>query len=375
MRIGIDAHVLGKNIGGVERYVEHLVRRLPEISPQHDFYVFLSRSAYAKRPAEPPSNVQYVRLPASDPLLERTLVLPWMMRRHRLDVIQVQRIAPWLRGRCRVLLTIHDLIPLKYPSRYRSLRNRLIRMLTADSVHRAAMILTPTQAVAGDITQHFPRVTAPIRAFYNGVDLRQFSSAVSGTENATLTDLGLQRPFLLTVGALEARKNLEVQIEALSRLQKAAAPMLAVVGSSRDPHYREQMQALARRKGVAERIRWLGFVPHGQLTDLYRSATLFITSSWDEGFNIPPLEAMASGTPVLCSDIPVHRELFEGATDFFRADSADDLVSAVTDALTGKSPRDTRAASASDCVEHFSWEAMAHRMARFIDELEVAPTP
>ena len=370
MRIGIDAHVLGKNIGGVEPYVEQVVRLLPDVAPQHEYIVFLNRGAYARGMNDKRNHVRYVPLPASDPVLQRSLVLPWLIRRHRLDVIQVQRIAPWFSGSCRVLLTVHDLIPLKHPERYPGFRNQLIRRLTGGSVRNAAMVLTPTAAVARQITEHFPDVRVPIRPFYSGVDLRQFSAHPSGTEDDTLQRFGIRRPFLLTVGAIEARKNLEMLVQTLKLLGDYGSPSLVVVGSTRDAAYLEDVKAQAAEAGVADRIHWLGFVPHAQLADLYRAAAVFVTPSWDEGFNLAPLEALASGTPIVCSDIPAHRELYESCAELFPVDSLEHLTKAVTAILSGHGAHNPSSQSVAACVKRLSWEAMAQRMGGFIEELQ-----
>jgi glycosyltransferase involved in cell wall biosynthesis len=347
VRIGIDAHVLGKNIGGVEPYVEAVVRLLPGVAPQHEYVVFLNRSAYSQYAAHAPHNVKYVPLPASDPLLERSVVLPWMIRRHRLDLIHVQRIAPMFPGRCGVLLTVHDLILLKHPERYRGFRYSLIRKMTPGSIRSAAMIVTPTAAVAREIATHFPDVRAPI-----------------------LKQLGVSRPFLLTVGGIEPRKNIELLIRVLGQLGDCGSPSLVLVGIVRDPAHLEHLKAYAAERGVADRLHFLGFVSHAHLADLYRSAAALVTASWDEGFNLSPLEAMASGTPVVCSDIPAHRELYESCAPLLPVDSVEQFASAIRAIMNDPSARAAAAEASRSCVHRLSWEAMAQRMGSFIEELQ-----
>ena len=109
LRIGIDGHVIGKTIGGVERYVEKVVELVPDLCPQHQFIVFVARRNMARFAADSRRNVQFVGLPVADPIVQRSLVLPWMVRKHRLDILHVQRIVPWACGGCRMLLTVHDL--------------------------------------------------------------------------------------------------------------------------------------------------------------------------------------------------------------------------------------------------------------------------
>jgi len=136
-----------------------------------------------------------------------------------------------------------------------------------------------------------------------------------------------------------------------------------IAGGVRDVRYRAALEALVTELGLTDQVRWLGFVDEVELVALYQGAKAFVTASRDEGFNIPPLEAMASGCPVLCSDIPVHRELFDGAALFFPAESSEALAQGLLrlhdDVAQGEQLRQ----QARLCVERLSWSAMARRVA------------
>lgn len=369
MRIGIDGHVLGKNIGAVERYVEKMVELVPALRPHYQFVVFVTQAASARIVSASRSNVEFVRLPVADPILQRSVVLPWAVRRHRLDAIHVQRIAPWACGQCKIVVTVHDLIPLKYPKSYPGFRNWLVRMLTPGSIRRAHFIVCPTQTVCDDIGRLSPRSSAPRHPYYNGVDRSRFAPPAARPDRDTRRRHGIDGKFLFSPGAIEARKNIGVIIEALARLDPASRPLLVLSGSIRDPGYHNQMRELAARLGVSDRIRYLGFISDDDLVDLYGQATASVAASIDEGFNLLPLEAMACGSRVLCSDIPVHRELFEGAVSFFPSGDPNALAREILGILTVGENDQRRQASAQACVERFSWEAMAERTACFYDTL------
>ena len=369
MRIGIDGHVLGKNVGGVERYVEKVVELVPDLCPGHQFVVFVNRRAKARFEADRRPNVEFVTLPASDPIVQRSVVLPWLIRRHRLDVMHVQRIAPWASGRCRIMLTVHDLIPIKYPEAYPGLRSQLIRWLSPGSIARADFIVCPSQFVCDDIERRYPRAPAPKRPFYNGVDKERFARRTSRDGRETLRRLGIEEPFVFSPGAIEGRKNIETILSALARLDSRSRPLLILSGSIRDKGYFDRMKDLARGLAVEDRIRHLGFVSDDDLIDLYGQAAVCIAASRDEGFNLLPLEAMACGAPVLCSDIPVHRELYDGAAFFFPPDSSESLARALETARSTAGDRRAIAAAADAIVNRFSWDAMAHRMAAHFEEL------
>ena len=362
--------MLGKNIGGVERYVEKVVELVPSLRPQHQFVVFITRQATARFAGDERPNVKFVTLPVSDPILQRSIALPLAVRRHRLDVLQVQRIAPWACGRCRILLTVHDLIPLKLKSAYPGWRDRLIRLLTPGSVARADFIVSPTQTVCDEIRQAFPGIRAPTRPFYSGVDATLFRNRRGLPDRGALARYGLERGFVFSPGSIEARRNIETIVAALAQLEPASRPQLILSGSIRDQACFARIQDLAQRLGVADRVRHLGFVSEDDLVDLYAAASVCIAASRDEGFNLLPLESMACGTPVICSDIAVHRELFHGAAIFFPPEEPEQLADRLRDIQRGGAAGPTPSAIAA-CVDRLSWEATAERMASFYDEMAV----
>jgi glycosyltransferase involved in cell wall biosynthesis len=364
LRIGIDAHIVGAGKGGVERFLREVCARLPQLEPEHHYVVFCSAAALAAGAfGRPPPQVELVALPFSNPLIERALVLPWLARRHRLDVLLVQRLAPWAMGRCRVVLTVHDITPIKFPGQYRGLTNVLVRMLTASSVRRSDHVLTPCRTIAREVATHCGAPLTKFSAFYNGVDTTIFRPLRDPTECiAIIQRLGLKSPYVLTSGALERRKNVETMIRMLVRVPVALCAQLVVAGGTRDSGYATLLAALAADEALAGRVRFLGFVADADLADLYRASAAFISASRDEGFNLPVLEAMASAVPTVCSDIDVHRELFEGATAFFPADDdvalAERLSSVLEDAMLARQLVEAGLSRAA----HFNWNAAARHV-------------
>lgn len=353
MRIGIDAHVLGKGIGGVERFLAHLVALLPAKLETHQLVVFVDARASQRVTLPQADNLEVVPMLVSNPLIERSILLPWLVRRHRLDVLLVQRLAPWFCGRCKLVVTVHDLTPLKYPQAYRGLTNTLIRCFTGDSVRRAKLVLTPTQVIADEVAQRFNQPAGKIVAFYNGVDTQIFSPKLTISSP----------PYIFTSGAIEARKNIETLLRARALLGSNFPWQVWIAGGVRDGHYRAALESLVVELGLENQVRWLGFVNEAQLVALYQGAKAFVTASRDEGFNIPPLEAMACDSPVLCSDIPVHRELFDGAAMFFPPESYETLAAALLRLHDDTVLNEHLRKQARVCVNRLSWPAMVQRVA------------
>lgn len=367
MRIGIDGHVLGKNIGGAERFVHELVQQLPEIAPEHEYIVFVTKTQFTKLQAssvQAPKNVQFHPLWLSNPLLERLFVLPWLVYKHKLDALLIQRLAPWFCGKCKLIVTIHDLTPIKLAHAYKGLSNILVRLLTKNSIARASLILTPTNTIKSEIEAYCPTAKMPIVAFYNGVDISKFHHSAGADHQAT----AVKDPYILTVGAIEQRKNIETMLRAVA-LMPDSALKLVILGSVRAPHYHAEVMQLVTTLKLAHRVQWINFIEESDLVNLYRNATLFIAASRDEGFNLPPLEAMACGTPVLCSDITVHQELFEGAATFFATESAEDLVQKINEILNNPSVTQAQTENALTRARFYNWTQTARNVANAIVQM------
>jgi glycosyltransferase involved in cell wall biosynthesis len=367
MRIGIDGHVLGKNIGGVERFVYELVQHLPNIAAEHQYIVFVTKAQYAKLQASSvpiPPNVQFKPLLLSNPLLERLLVLPWLVYQHKLDALLIQRLAPWFCGSCKLIVTIHDLTPIKLAHAYKGLSNVLVRLLTKSSILRASLILTPTSTIKSEIQAYCPTASMPIVPFYNGVDISKFHQTELSNNQPAL----VAKPYLLTVGAIEQRKNIETMLGAMA-LMPSSDLKLVILGSIRAPHYHAEMLQLVTTLQLQDRVKWIRFIEEDGLVNLYRNATLFIAASRDEGFNLPPLEAMACATPVLCSDIAVHRELFEGAATFFATESAEDLVQKINERLQNNTETHALTEAALERAKFYNWTQTTRNVADAIKRI------
>lgn len=358
LRVGIDAHVLGKGIGGVEVYVEELVKRLPALTPELEYYIFVNR-AYAATHKAAGDNVHLVPLACAEPMVQRSLLLPWLAGKLRLDLLQVQRIAPFW-GRCPVMLTVHDLVPLKEKRLYKGMRNMLVRTLTGPSVKRSAVVVCPSRTVCEEVRDFF-HTSVPCLPFYNGVDRSFFFAEQTEEDEKVLAKLGLLRPYIHFSGAVEARKNLETLYRALARVEGVD---LVQTGKIRDAGYADWLEELRDELGLADRIHHPGYLERSELRALIRRAKVFVSPSLDEGFDLPPLEAMACGVPVLCSDIAVHQELFAGAVEFFSPIDERQLARLLEKSVHGGGINGKNEA-VERCVAHLSWEAMAERMAGY----------
>ncbi|MCW2666806.1 MAG: glycosyl transferase, group 1, partial [Frankiales bacterium] len=210
----------------------------------------------------------------------------------RTDVFHATNfVLPPLR-RARGVVTVHDLTYLRVPETVSAASARY-RTLVPRSLRRASVVLTPSRAVAEQVRQEYAPA-APVVATPLGVDPAWLSA--TPPDEALRAALGLPREYVLFVGTLEPRKDLRTLLAA-HRLVPAAPP-LVLVGP---PGWGEQVDV----SGCVTP----GFLSDEQLRPLVAGASVLVLPSRDEGFGLPVLEAMAAGTPVLASDLPVLREV------------------------------------------------------------------
>jgi glycosyltransferase involved in cell wall biosynthesis len=318
--VAIDADVLGRQRTGDETYVAGLLRHLPAVAPDLRF------AAITRRPELVPAGVEPIELPARVQELRVAITLPRLLRRLRPALAHFQYVLPPACP-CPAVVTIHD---LSFERGLMSAKDRaLFRALVPRSARRAARVLTVSERTRSDLLERYG-VSAEVTP--NGVD-EEF-----GPGNGT-------REYLLFVGAIQARKDPLAAVDAA----RAVGLPLVVAGPRKDESLARELE----RRGADLR----GYVEREELAGLYRGAAALVLPSRHEGFGLPVLEAMASGTPVVAAPDPALREVAGDAALF--ADAAG-LAEAVRAALRD---RDRLAAAGLERARLFTWEETARRTA------------
>jgi glycosyltransferase involved in cell wall biosynthesis len=188
----------------------------------------------------------------------------------------------------------------------------------------------------------------------------------------------LEGPFILSVGDIEPRKNHIGLIKAFAKLVKAYPQLkhkLVLVGKA--TWFAAKVDEAARESGVAERIRFLGFVPDAELLQLYNACDVFVFPSFYEGFGLPVLEAMACGRAVVCSDASALPEVVNGAAILFDPYAVDEMVRAIADILLDGELRARTERLGLQRAAAFSWQKTAERTLEVFHEVmeQTRPLP
>lgn len=276
--IVLDADVLGRNRTGEETYVLNLLRELPRVAPD------LSFAAVTRRPDLVPEGVEAIRLGARFQETRMAWSLPRLLRRLRPQLAHFQHALP-LGWRGRTVVTLHDLHFERDPS-VMGLADRLtFKAVVPRAARRADHVLAVSERTKRDAV-----------ALY-GVAPEKITVTPHGVDPAFTPGDGSHDDYVLFVGAVQARKD---PLAALAAAERAGR-RLVVAGPEKEPELVREL----RRRGADVR----GWVEQDELAELYRRAAALLLPSRFEGFGLPVLEAMASGTPAVLSDDPALREV------------------------------------------------------------------
>ena len=349
-RIGFDARLIGAL--GIGRYISGLLPPLGQILADrlvvigHARDAALIRALVGPRPAFTAANAAPYRLAEQITMLARLASM-------RLALAHFPHYNLPLAYPGRFAVTIHDLFSFEFPEIHSGPVPRWInRALVSGAVSRATAVIAPSHATASAVGKRFPRAAARITVIPEAADSRFTRTPPDDTWQRYY---GVRMPYFLYLGQWKAYKNVPLLIDAFRQVV-ARRPECQLVIVGQDARHPEVPAAAARLPSGS--VVFPGRVPDAAVPPLYRQASAVVVPSLAEGFGLPVLEAMASGVPVVCSDIPVLHEVANGVAIFCDASDASAFARGMLDALAMDDPRlDLGIARAHT----FSWQAAAEK--------------
>lgn len=324
LRIGIDAHAIGSRLGGNETYVLDVLASL-ENHPNHRYFIYVTDEAAAVRAREVCPTASGIRLiGTSNPFVRLGYRLAALCRTDRVDVLHVQYVAP-LRAP-RVVVSIHDLSFMHHPEWYGRVERTRFRLTVRRTAIQARRILTISDYSRRDIIKTFG--VPEQKVSFSHLRLRpMFTPRPPEEVQSLLGRLGIRPPYVLALGNLQPRKNLERLIQAWTRLRQDATdftPRLVIVG--RKAWIFNKIFAAVRQSPFADDVVFTDYVADSDLPALLSGAQVFAYPSLFEGFGYPPIEAMACGAPVLTSNVTSLPEVCGNAAVYVEPESVDDIA-------------------------------------------------
>ena len=328
MKVVVNAQLLHTGSSyrgaGVSSYARNLLTALAAQTGGHELTAFLNDRNFRCPQAQQGLNLRYTRWPAAAPLpriIWEQTALPLAARAENADLVHGLVNTLPLVSNVPGVVTVHDLSFLRLPERFPRLKQFYLAGLCRASVRKAQRVIAVSRQTAADVLAHFGVDSRRVEVVYNGVSER-FRPLPAQDVSDFRRRMGLPPKFLLYVGTLEPRKNLPHLLRAYADWQANSTTgrdAALVLAGAAGWHYKEIFD-LAAELGLTgptasapfeqgPMVQFPGFVPEEELCLWYNAAAAFVYPSLFEGFGLPLLEAMASGTPVICSDAPSLQEV------------------------------------------------------------------
>jgi len=348
MKIGIDASkfsVLQKT--GTEYYTEEIIRRL--ISDTHNNYILYSQKPLS---LNLPSHCSNIVIPF--PYLWTQVGLSLKMLTQPPDVLFIPaHVIPIIHPK-NTVFTCHDLAFRRFPAFYSPFQRLYLEASVKQAVKRASRIIAVSESTKKDLITFYGCPPEKIVVIYHGYNKQIYHTNIKAKRK-------IESPYILFVGRIEERKNIRGLVTAFALLKKKSYSSLKLVLAGKQGYGYSQIKQFIdeRLSNVRHDIIELGYVDEKQLPSLYFHASAFIFPSFYEGFGFPVIEAMASGCPVVCSDIAPLREIADDAALFFNPHDPKEMAQKLQQVIADQTLNRKMAAKGLKNAKRFSWEQCA----------------
>jgi glycosyltransferase involved in cell wall biosynthesis len=360
VRIAIDARKL--HDFGIGTYIRNLVRQLARLDTETEYVLLCQERDYAIAAALGP-NFRAVIDNSPAYSLREQISIPIALRRERVDIFHAPHYVLPVLTNCRSVVTIHDCIHLMFPQ---YLPSRAAYGYARASIWSAARksnrILTVSESSKRDILRFFDVRPEKIVVIYNAIDDRFREQPPEEEVTRVRERFQLHGDFVMYAGNVKPHKNLERLIEAfhLVRLGGLDEAKLVIIGDEVSKY--AELRRAVHRHNLHKYVRFLGFMSDETLAVLYRLAAVFVFPSLYEGFGLPPLEAMASGAPVVTSNVSSLPEVAGDAAILVDPYDPQSIADGLRLLLTDPVMRQTLRERGLQRAAEFSWERSVRRV-------------
>ena len=371
MRIVIDVRKL--HDFGVGTYVRNLVHWLARLDQESD-YILICRREDCERVEQLGPNFRPLPDRSAHYSVTEQLTIPFAVARARADLFHTPHYVLPALTPCRSIVTIHDCIHLMFPQYLPGrLAHNYARVVFWIAANRSARVLTVSEASKRDILRFFPIPSDKVDVIYNAIDDR-FSQAPDETQMSRVRErYQLHDRFLLYSGNVKPHKNLERLIDAFARLRRGGFGDLQLLITGSEVSRYATLRRAVHRYNLHKHVRFLGFLSVETLATLYQLADVFVFPSLYEGFGLPPLEAMASGTPVLTSNVSSLPEVVDDAALLIDPYDPESIADGMRQILSDDALREQLISRGRARAASFSWRASVTRVLTIYREVVAQP--
>ncbi|GHV69266.1 glycosyl transferase family 1 [Bacteroidia bacterium] len=378
MKIGFDAKRAVQNNTGLGNYSRYVIEILSEYYPDNDCVLFAPKKKESSRLHEilARSNTSFV-FPVG---FSKRLSSLWRIFGIKHD-IKKQNITLFHglsnelpygieKTGVKTVVTIHDLIFLRYPEYYKPIDRLIYRWKFKRACQKADKIIAVSECTKRDIISFFHIPADKIAVVYQGCHPIFCPTVIRPITVSTLGKYNLPPRFILSVGSIEARKNLLLIVKALNQIPEN----IHLVAIGKSTPYQSIVEAYAEEAGVKSRLHIFNSVLFEDLPAIYQAAEIFVYPSFFEGFGIPIIEALSCGVPVIAATGSCLEEAGGPDSIYVNPNNEMELAQKITNILNDKTLADNMIVSGKMYIERFSGKTIAEQIMQ-IYKLTVTPTP
>lgn len=308
MKIAVNLLPFRKQLAGAGRYAKNIMKHLALIDKENEYVLFVTDENKAHFETEN-NNFRFEVCPFQSKriyyrIFYEQFVFPFRLRKVHADILFTPSVAVPLLYSGSMFTTIHDVVYMRMKKKYPFLRKHYVSFITSQAARKSDVVVTVSEFSKKEIQELLHTGNKKIVVTYNGVDDSFYSPVEEESKSELRQKYGLPEKFLLYVGAIEPGKNLDTLITVFEELIKDGEDDVKLVMTGGVGWRKETILDLLGEKGLIDRSVILPYIPDAELPVLYSTASVFVYISSYEGFGIPVLEAMASGTPVVASNSP-----------------------------------------------------------------------
>lgn len=343
---------------GISWYIANLLKNLGHTDPQMQFTALLHEPDFRADSLQ----LRHTRWPTHRPtmrILWEQLVQPLVLQQLKPDLLHALAFIAPLASPCPHVVTVYDLSFLRYPAAFRPFNRWYLKYFTTYSVKRAQAVIAISESTRQDVINLLGKPAEQVHTVYCGAD-GSFQPLSESAVTAFKTKHGLPERFILYLGTLEPRKNVDGLIEAYALwCKRTPQPPPLIVAGGKGWFYQtifERVEAL----GLTDRVFFPGYVPQAELPLWYNAASLFVYPSRFEGFGLPVLEAMACGTPVITSNVSSLPEVAGSAGALVDPNNSEQLVDMMAGVMANQDKQVAMREAGLVQATQFRWEKAAH---------------
>jgi glycosyltransferase involved in cell wall biosynthesis len=365
MRIGLNLlFLIPGEVGGTETYTRGLLKALTYTDPHSEYIVYINRESRLLDFIHQP-NFQIVECGVSARnraarLFWEQIILPEQVRRAGIDVLHSLGYIGPLVLPCKSVITIHDLNYKFVPESMTSLTRLVQRIFVSGAAHRADHLITVSNFVREQVLAYLKVPHQKVSTIHEAVEREAFTP--ENRNPAMLEHYGIRRPYIFAFSSQTPHKNIPALVHAFELINREAQGEFQLVVGGHQPRGRNSLYELAHSLGLnSDDVILTGYLEDTARTVLLSSATVFAFPSLYEGFGLPALEAMSSGTALACSNRASLPEIAQDAAAYFDPSNITQIAKTILELLRNERSRNTLIALGNKNLERFSWEKTARQ--------------